>query len=355
MADWLRKRNRMDALADNAQPIDFVITWVDGSDPDWLNLKNAYSDEVSVDNAQSNDRARYEDWNLLRYWFRGIETFAPWVNRIHFVTWGHVPNWLNVDHPKISVVKHEEFIPEEYTPTFSSHPIELNLHRIKGLAERFVYFNDDMFVIDETEPSDFFKKGLPCMTAGLVPFRVSKGDGLYYPLNNVALINDHFNVRKSVLSNIGKWFNARYGLAINCSSLFMLPFPAFYGFYESHLPISFLKSTFEKIWDKEYVILDKTSRHRFRDPTDVSPWVVENWQLASGQFVPRSVKFGKAFYLNENIDLILLELVDYLRHQKGKAVCVNDGVISREAAAHAQKEMQGAFARLFPSPSSFEL
>lgn len=95
---------------------------------------------------------------ILQYWFRGVEKFAPWVNRIYFVTWGHIPSWLNLSHPKLKVVRHEEFIPTDYLPTFSSHPIELNLHRIKGLSERFVYFNDDTFLIRPVLQEDFFQK-----------------------------------------------------------------------------------------------------------------------------------------------------------------------------------------------------
>ena len=69
--------------------------------------------------------------------------------------------WLNTENPKLTVVNHKDYIPEEYLPTFSSHPIELNLHRIKGLSEQFVYFNDDTFIINAMQPEDFFKKGLP--------------------------------------------------------------------------------------------------------------------------------------------------------------------------------------------------
>src|SRR5699024_2272679 len=75
--------------------------------------------------------------------------------------------WLDVNHPKLNIVKHEDFIPEEYLPTFSARPIELNLHRIEGLAEQFVYFNDDMFMLDFLKKDDFFFNGMPCDVASL--------------------------------------------------------------------------------------------------------------------------------------------------------------------------------------------
>ena len=39
---------------------------------------------------------------------RSIEKFAPWVRRVWLVTNGQVPNWLNLKHPRLTVVTHEE-------------------------------------------------------------------------------------------------------------------------------------------------------------------------------------------------------------------------------------------------------
>ena len=138
------------------EKIDFVLTWVDGSDPDWLAQRREYQPGRGTDAGES----RYRDWDNLQYWFRGVEKFAPWVNKIYFVTWGHVPKWLNTAHEKIRIVKHEDFMAPAYLPTFNINSIELNLHRIKGLSEHFVFFNDDMFLIDSVRPEDYFKNGL---------------------------------------------------------------------------------------------------------------------------------------------------------------------------------------------------
>ena len=118
-------------------PIDFVLLWVDDSDPESIAQRNQYAPEKKflIDEGE----ARYRDWGTLKYWFRAVEKFAPWVNKIYFVTCGHVPSWLNLDAEKLVHVKHSDYIPEEYLPTFSSHPIELNINRIKGLSEHFVY------------------------------------------------------------------------------------------------------------------------------------------------------------------------------------------------------------------------
>src|SRR5699024_9347878 len=125
--------------------IDIVIPWVDNSDITWQKEKNKYE---NYDSRDSRD-IRYRDWDLLEYLFRGIEINAPWINKIHFITWGHIHEWMDESHEKLNIVKHEEFIPREYLPTFSSQTIELNMHRIKGRAEKFIYFNDDIFIIDK--------------------------------------------------------------------------------------------------------------------------------------------------------------------------------------------------------------
>ena len=127
--------------------IDFVITWVDGNDPEWIREKEKYSQN----NAGDNREIRFRDWGILKYWFRSIEKFAPWVNKIYFITWGHLPAWLNTNNPKLIIVKHEDYIPSKYLPTFNSHTIEWNIHRIKGLSDNFVYFNDDTFLCQKTD------------------------------------------------------------------------------------------------------------------------------------------------------------------------------------------------------------
>ena len=105
--------------------IDIVIPWVDSSDPNWRKEKMNYDTDDSL--TTDNREIRYRDWGNLKYIFRGIEKYAPWVRKVHFITYGHLPKWLNVDNTRINIVKHSDYIPAEYLPTFSSHVIELNL------------------------------------------------------------------------------------------------------------------------------------------------------------------------------------------------------------------------------------
>ena len=134
--------------------IDFVLPWVDGNDKAWQEEKNKYSGKKTD---SGNCPERYRDWEQLKYWFRGVEKYANWVNKIFFVTCGQKPEWLNEKNEKLVLIEHSDYIPKEYLPTFSSHTIELNMNRIPGLSEQFVYFNDDVFIINEVKKNDFFE------------------------------------------------------------------------------------------------------------------------------------------------------------------------------------------------------
>ena len=129
------------------KPIDIVIPWVDSNDLQWRRNKNYYADLEGRKELIDESDVRYRDWDIVRYLFRGIDMYMPWVRTVHFVTVGHLPTWMNTEAERLHVVRHDEYIPKEYLPTFSANPIELNIHRIPGLADQFIYFNDDIIVL----------------------------------------------------------------------------------------------------------------------------------------------------------------------------------------------------------------
>lgn len=327
--------------------IDFVIPWVNGSDPKWQSEKKLYTKEESGDNRN----IRYRDWDNLQYWFRGVDEYAPWVNKIHFITWGHLPVWLNKDHPKLNIVNHKDFIPNEYLPTYSSHVIELNLHRINGLSEKFVYFNDDTFIIDKMKKTDFFSKGLPCDIAVLMPliakFRNSTGSIV---ANNMEIINTNYNKNKVIKNNLSKWFHLTYKKYL-ISTLLMMPYKSFSGFLNQHLPNSFLKQTYKNLWKTEYDVLDKTCRNKFRDGKDVNQWLFRFTQLAEGEFTPRNPKIGRTFDLtNNNTDIIKA-----IKNQQFKMMCINDN--DKDPVNDFEKERVAlieAFQKILPNKSQYE-
>lgn len=236
--------------------IDFVVLWVDGSDPKWQEEKRKYepptSDETHSDN-------RYRDWGWMKYWFRAVERFTPWVRKIHFVTWGHTPEFLVPDHPKLHIVRHEDFMPEGSLPTFSSHALEMNLHRIPGLAEHFVYLNDDTFLLRPLPETAFFRDGLPCTYGGEVPIELTGEIGIWQhaAVNDLGVINAHFPKKKAVRANRRKYVNSVCRWKDNVRTLMLETlFPVYFtGFKNLHAPAAYRRKTFEELWAAEPDIL----------------------------------------------------------------------------------------------------
>ncbi|MFE2069861.1 stealth conserved region 3 domain-containing protein [Streptomyces sp. NPDC059467] len=139
-------------------PVDAVYTWVDGADVDWLERKNAVlaSMGLATEDAATS-AARFRDRDELRYSLRSIDMYAPWIRNIYLVTDRQVPDWLDLSHPRVRVVDHAEiFGAGGALPTYNSHAIESQLHHIEGLAEHFLYFNDDVFLGRTVQPDMFF-------------------------------------------------------------------------------------------------------------------------------------------------------------------------------------------------------
>lgn len=333
------------------QKIDFVIPWVDGNDPAWQAEKRKYEPEDKI--KDYNGECRYREWGTLKYWFRGVEKFAPWVNQVHFITCGHMPDFLNTEHPKLHIVKHSDYIPEQYLPTFSANPIEVNIHRIESLAEQFVYFNDDMFLVGETNSADFFENGLPGDQGILAPILPNVGNGLiqHVELNDMLIINRHFNKRESFEKNKEKWFTPLYGEMLHRTEILDY-WNSFTGFYVPHTQQALLKSTMEEVWQKEPGILMKTSEHRFRTSEDVNQYLFKYWQLAAGNFVPRA-RFGQYFSLQDHS---VEEIFEKIRTNAYKTVCLNDTETqeSQETFEKKKRELNKLFEQAFPEKSSFE-
>lgn len=135
-----------------APTIDAVVTWVDGMDPAWLERKAGSA--ASSASATSDGPNRHVSHSELRYCLRSLHDHAPWVRCIYLVTDGQRPSWLR-DHPKVVIVDHARIIPAAYRPTFNSHVIEAWLHAIPGLAEHFLYLNDDVMLSRDTPASHY--------------------------------------------------------------------------------------------------------------------------------------------------------------------------------------------------------
>ncbi len=333
-------------------PVDIVIPWVDGSDPEWLREKDRYLPESRRSYKASTSKSRFRDWDNLQYIFRGIEKNMPWFNKVFFITWGHVPTWLNTEHEKLRIVKHEEYIPHEYLPTFNTNTIELNYNRIDELCEHFISFNDDFFVIGPTEKSDFFVNGVPRSEGIITPFPIRPHGISCMEARNLDVINSHFT-KADIKNNLTKWINPVYGTDV-LRTLFFLRFSWIIGVKETHTQLSLLKSTYDKLWACEYDKMNETCLNRFRGVADLTIWLFRQWQMMEGNFEPRSPKFCRAAMMPRDYDILFKILDD---PGNCRLLCINDINCSEndnfdfEAARNAVNQ---ALDKLLPDPSSFE-
>ncbi|KGH62271.1 capsule biosynthesis protein CapG [Oenococcus oeni S13] len=334
------------------KPIDFVVDWVDGGDAKWVAKKNKFSSgtEAEVENIGMNSEKAYREWGTFKYWFRGIEKFAPWVNMIYLVTDHQVPNWLDNSYEKIRVVDHTEIINNDYLPVFNSNAIEVNLYKIRDLSENFVLFNDDMYLTSPTKPTDFFSSdGLPKYNTSISPIIPEQYGTGNFQVNDMEIINKYFS-RNEIIKN-GHFLNPKQGIKNILKTLIYRNSKFVCGFFENHLPYSFQKSTIKTIWDKETNILKKTSESRFRSKENVSCWLFKYWQIASGEYSVGNSKMGRLFSLEDAQN----GLWEKINSGKYKIMCINDSPnIKASEEEQLMNNFIAAMDKLFPEKSRFE-
>jgi hypothetical protein len=330
--------------------IDFVIYWVDGSDEKWLAKKNVYSKNSLGQDSNAN---RYRDWENLKYLFRGIEKFAPWVNRVYFITDEQIPEWLETNNSKLILIDHKDYIPKQYLPTFSSHPIELNFHRIKDLSEQFVVFNDDFFITDHVKPTDFFVDGKPKDIFMEYPIMCG-GNTEVFPnilANQFNMLGKYFTRKKYKQQLKWKILSLKYGMYFFYNLImFFLPFPRFFGLLTPHFARPYLKSSFEEVWQLEGKALDAVCKHKFRSKEDMNVYVFRIWNILKGNFVPANIfKMGKAFMIHEEDPAVYKAIAE----QKYKLICINDECKDQDFE-RIKEQIIDSFEKILPEKCSFE-
>lgn len=318
------------------------------NDPKWQEEFAVYSGKT--DNEKNGvSEARFRDYGLLKFWFRGVEKFAPWVRKIHFITNGQKPEWLDVSNPKINLVSHKDFIPAEFLPTYNSVVIERYIHKIPGLADHFVYFNDDFYIIRPIEPERFFKNGLP---NDIAVFQYNPSWSQWYRRikNNVRLINRHFDKREVLKRDHDKWFHESYGGKAWMNRL-LQGYGKFITIRTPHNAQPYLKSTFEEVWAAEGEELTRTSKNRFRASDDYTPELFRLWQICRGNFMPYNT------YCDTKMFPLMIrsrQAIEAIRRQSYSLICINDNIHIRDYN-NVMEQLKEAFVSILPEKSDFEL
>lgn len=308
--------------------IDYVFSWVDSEDPDWRKLFEKYRPQETSD---ASSASRFVARNDLKYALRSVEKYAPWVRRIYVLTNCAKPKWLKSDSGKLVWVDHTEVFDESELPTFNSHAIEATLHRIPGLAEHFIYSNDDFFLMRPTGKADFFYANGIARTR-LEPYGMVNGkakcgqpDYLNGALNSANLIFDEFDVFPTQL--------------------------------HTHSPQSLRRSVLEELENKYVEQFAITRKNRFRAVTDIAVpgFFASHYGFLTGRAVPNGGK-TRLIQQNHNFEDVFKGISHGVR-QRGDSrylsVCVNDGNNSHEN--EAWNTATSAFLEsVFPEPSAFE-
>lgn len=308
--------------------IDYVFTWVNSEDRDWQKIYSQYKPDF---NSDGNSMSRFKNREELKFSLRSLEKNAPWIRRIFIVSNCKPPLWLNLEHPNIRWVYHEEIFTEEQLPTFSSHAIETRLHKIPELSNYYIYSNDDFFLARPTTKEDFF------LSNGLVKIR-------FEPWGNV---------NGDLKDGDPDYLNA----ARNCQKLLEKDFKKSTSQLHTHSPQSMNKSVLIEMEERYKEFFEKTARNKFRHISDiaVTGYLFHHYAYLSGAGIK---DYTRTYLIQQNHDFknIFKKLLNEKNKVEGKlplSFCINDG-----ANSHLNDEWNDSsiefLEQYFSASSSFE-
>lgn len=292
--------------------MDVVITYVDGNDPIW---KKDYEKTTNVPVMEK----RFRDWGTLKYLLRGVQYKMPFIRNVYLVVSheSQVPDW--VDRSELNIVLHKDIIPEEFLPTFNCNPIEMHLHRIPGLDEEFLYFNDDMFPVGNCKPTDFFRDGRPVIGY----YKHLFASGMY----------------KKICRNSDRL--ARKALGMKSSCLFTRP---------QHICSPMLKSQCDELYAKVEEPIRRTSASRTRTEENLNQYLFLDYMNYKGMVIKEKIS-------NKHFSVALASpesLKEFLQNPTRNLVCINDVHLSESRYEKLRGAILDAFESTFPQKSRFE-
>lgn len=310
------------------EPIDVVYTWVDGDDPAW---RAEFEHWRSIDRPeQRGDHAahdsRYASRDELRYSLRSLWANAGWVRHVYVVTAGQVPEWLRGDE-RLTIVPHHSIFPAEWLPTFNSHSIESRLHHIDGLAEHFVYFNDDMFLGRPLASTRFFTpNGLSRYFESEARVPVNSAGGPDLAVDTAARRG------QQIIEN-------EFGVTITHKL--------------HHAPYALRRSVMAEVEERFSDVVSATSRRRFRHPDDLSipSAFAHHYAFCTGRAIPGELHVGYENLGSRRLGLFLR------RAWLGRdfdAFCINETERRENDPARADALVAAFLERYFPVPSPWE-
>lgn len=316
-------------LAEVSEPVDIVYTWVDGDDPVWQAKKSAHLGDVSA--AEINETAvsasRFMNRNELKYSLRSVEAYANWVNHIYIVTDGQLPEWLDTSHPKISVIHHRDiFADQQALPVFNSHAIESQLHHIPGLSERYLYMNDDVFMMRPVLPELFFTgNGMSKFFPSQAPLDLTERSSNDMPVLSAAKRGRAFIAHEHQRTVTNKF---------------------------KHAPHPQLRSVLKSFEQDHPEVFETVSHSKFRHPDDysIASSLYHYHAYALGKAVPGNIRYSYVDIAAPNAEA---RFDWWSRSHSLDVICINDTSTTSDMV-RVNNFVVELLEKKFPVPSSFE-
>jgi len=309
------------------EDVDIVFSWVDGSSSEFQRQRAARLAEYIVGEGDDGP-ARYRHVDELRYALRSVHMHAPWIRRIFIATDSPAPAWL-LDHPKVTIVRSEEFFADpSVLPTHNSHAVEAQLHRIPGLAEHFLYSNDDMFFARPVEPDLFFT---PAGVTKFVECEVRIGTGA--PALHRSGHDNGLRVNRALLKE-------RFGRTIVRDL--------------EHCATPLRRSVMSELEREFPADFERTAASRFRSATDISVTnsLYHYYALMTGRAV--ATRRPRTRYIQTTLTASLRKMERLAERADVDMFCLNDG-FERELPEKVRMEaIRSTLERMFPIRAPWE-
>lgn len=237
--------------------VDVVIAWVDGDDPAHRAKRLQYGGKVATTHNDVGGDMRYRATGEIYFCVASILRYAPWVRKIWIVTDNqnpHVDEFVARNFPEnkipIELVDHTVLFRgyEQYLPTFNSLAISTMLWRIPGLSDRYLYFNDDVFLASEAKPEMWFEGERTNIYARKVPALAAR----------LLRWAKHLGRKHKIFGHKDPMLNA--ATLLHSGYFFLFP----------HAPVPMRRSWYERFFGERPDLLDSNIRHRFREPSQFS-------------------------------------------------------------------------------------
>ena len=317
------------------QKFDLVYLWSDLTDENFRLKKENLAKKYNV-HSEANNQCRFIDNDELKYSLRSVEKYAGWINHIYIVTNNQCPKWLNLKHPKITIINQEDIMPEGSNPCFNSCAIEHCIVNIPELSEYFLYANDDNFIFDNVKAKFFYNKRTG------------------YPICRYAAPYGVENLYIKMLKNSAELIYKKYG-----KSYYLSP----HHNIEAYTKTGILEC--QKIFKEE---IEKTIYSPFRSETNIEKSIYNNYACAVkkghfkrinpiDEYLPWYLKIINSLLKIYSKDSVFVmaskkKIIDEIMKYRPKLLCINDCEDAKDKNREYIKILLQCF---FPIKSKFEI